>query len=286
MVIYFYRYQLQRLLQLRPFCSDTQHRYILGDAFIEGEDWAQVSSTVQILQLFNKYSKKLQSTSTTLSDFYGYWIIIRIKLSQAQDSFSLNLLQEMNRYNDLLMENPVILSAIYLDPRYQRGIKEKKSLAIEFLASLYSKIDRVTTENLNQSNAVQEEIGNQEESDSYEDLNKYLDACITADSSTRAEIVVEEKERMKLLLEDFWNVRAPLNSSILDFWEKNKNSRPELYKLATVIFAVPPTQTTVERAFSTLALTLTSHRTKMSDDTLQNILLIRLNIGLEDNSDT
>lgn len=58
---------------------------------------------------------------------------------------------------------------------------------------------------------------------------------------------------------------------------KKKKSLPELYKLASVVYAIPPTQSTVERAFSSLPIVLTSHRTRLGSDVLQNIFLIRLN---------
>lgn len=55
------------------------------------------------------------------------------------------------------------------------------------------------------------------------------------------------------------------------------HTKPVLYKLASVVHAVPPTQTTIERAFSAMALILTHLRTNLSDNNLVNILMIRLN---------
>lgn len=58
---------------------------------------------------------------------------------------------------------------------------------------------------------------------------------------------------------------------------------PELYRLASVIHSVPPTQTTVERTFSALALILTPLRTNLFDTALENILSLRLNRELFEN---
>lgn len=49
--------------------------------------------------------------------------------------------------------------------------------------------------------------------------------------------------------------------------------------------AIPPTQASVERTFSALALVLTSHRTNLGDEILENILLVRLNHDLSINHD-
>lgn len=79
------------------------------------------------------------------------------------------------------------------------------------------------------------------------------------------------------VIRKFDGQKEPLNTSVLDFRKKNRLNENELYKLSSVLFAIPPTQTSVERAFSSLALVLTPHRTLLSDDTLENILLIRTN---------
>lgn len=56
-----------------------------------------------------------------------------------------------------------------------------------------------------------------------------------------------------------------------------KHSHPELYEVATLLLSVPSNQVSVERSFSALGLVLTDKRTKMHDDTLENILIIKLN---------
>lgn len=273
---------MERLLTLKHFC-ETIDVDALTEMVLSPAEWSRVEQVLAVLGPFNTFTKKLQSTTTTLSDFYGYWMLIRIKLSQAEDSLSRDLLDEMNRYHEMLMENPVILASIYLDPRYQRGLKEKKSLAIAFLVELYSRIERVEAKTITSSAVT--DGGVEEESDCdgnriYEDLENYLNACQSIDQTSC--IDVDERLRIEALLRQFWNVRAPLQTSVLSFWEKNKMEMPILYKLAAVMNAIPPTQTTVERAFSALALTLTSHRTRLGDTALQNILLLRLNNDLYD----
>lgn len=251
------------------------------------EEWDHVSQAVDNFRSFNNYSKKLQSITTTLSDFYGYWMIMKIKLSKADDPLSHNMLEEMNKYHDMLMENPVILASLYLDPRYQRGLKEKKSLAIDFLVDLYARQTRVE-QIYNAAHTIIDvmEEKDDNESNSFEELDNYLNASKSIDPSNNIQTNSDTIAEVRALLEQFWNVQAPLKSSVLDFWEKNKIDRPILYQLSSVLNAIPPTQTTVERAFSVLALTLTSHRVRLGDDCLQNILLIRLNsdVCTEDNT--
>ncbi|XP_043867344.1 uncharacterized protein LOC122757843 [Drosophila mojavensis] len=67
------------------------------------------------------------------------------------------------------------------------------------------------------------------------------------------------------------------NVNVLNFWRERKSTHPELYALSKVCFAIPPTQVTIERAFSSLKLVLADNRNRLNHDTLENILLVKLN---------
>jgi hAT family C-terminal dimerisation region len=72
--------------------------------------------------------------------------------------------------------------------------------------------------------------------------------------------------------------------TILTFWEKQKNIQPNLQKLAQVVFAVPATQVTVERSFSTLDFVFSKRRGRINEDNLENQLLVCLNRQFMDSS--
>lgn len=61
-----------------------------------------------------------------------------------------------------------------------------------------------------------------------------------------------------------------------------KKKNPVIYELAAIINAVPPTQTSVERAFSTLGFVFDCRRTRISEEILEHILTIKLNHNLFD----
>ena len=52
---------------------------------------------------------------------------------------------------------------------------------------------------------------------------------------------------------------------------------PLLYEASQVVFAVPATQVSVERAFSALKLILQPQRVHLNSKSLQNILFVRFN---------
>lgn len=250
-------------------------------------EWATVEDIVSILAPFDKYTKKLQSETVTLSDFFGFWLSLRIKTSKRTDELSTELIKQMNFWHEKLTENPAIVAAVYLDPRYQRATGEFKQLAIDFLVRLHFKQKRIESRGMNEQG--DDEPGgsniNENSDNSLDEIEEYLSAysstCFT-NSTSNVDCIGEEEEELRIreILEDFYGQKEQLSVNILDYWNNHRNKWPELYKLASVVFAIPPTQTTVERAFSSLVLILTARRTRLHGDILQNILLVRLNSKL------
>lgn len=138
-------------------------------------EWSQVQNIISILEPFNEDSKKLKSKNATLSDFFGYWTILRIKISKSNDQLSQRLLVQMDRYHSMLIEHPTMIATVYLDPRFQRGLGVKKSLAVKFLADLYQKIIRL--ESAEDETAPNETYKNSNNNETYDGLDEYLDAC-------------------------------------------------------------------------------------------------------------
>lgn len=279
-------FQLNRLLDLQSFCDSdiVRHNRQINRLLLSESEWEEVQALVMVLSPFNKHTKSLQSEKTTLSDFFGYWTMMRIKLAKASDELSQKMLIEMNKYHEMLMDNPAIVAAIYLDPRYQRGLKDKKPLAIQFLVNLYQRMQKVENfvDSEERAEAIESDHNTAEtnDSDSFDDMNRYLDACnsIEPQNNVNSNTFNENNESLITnLLKQFDGVSEQLKSTIWEIWERKKQTDPELYNLAMTVFSIPPTQTTVERSFSALAIVLNSHRTRLADNSLENILLVRLN---------
>lgn len=282
--------QLNRLVSLQSFCDSNQVKANKNiRAFLLSEsEWDGVHQLVYTLKPFDKYTKALQSERVTLSDFFGYWTMLRIKVAKVNDNLSANLLLRMNDYHEMLMENPSILGAVFLDPRYQRGLTNKQPAAIQFLVNLYLRMQVVESDTVEQEIVEVDVVDDMSEDDSLEDMNVFLNACGSVHQNNNNNIVnnnvSNNKEQFisELLTKFIGIVPQDLKKSIWEIWETKQQSDPELYHLATAVFSIPPTQTTVERAFSSLPIILNSHRTRIGDTTFQNILLVRLNRDLID----
>ncbi|KAF0746498.1 zinc finger BED domain-containing protein 4-like [Aphis craccivora] len=65
--------------------------------------------------------------------------------------------------------------------------------------------------------------------------------------------------------------KLPYSEDIITFWKNKKNEMPELYQLSKVLMAVPTTQVSVERLFS-------SSKSSLGADVLQQIMILRSNL--------
>lgn len=273
--------QLLRLLELKEFCfsliDDAVNLKKIDSYLLSESEWTAVERLVSILKPFYNCTIKLQSENCTLSDFYGYWLSISHKLTTITHypDFIEKLKNQMNDYQNRLLDNPVLISAVYLHPRYQRSLpREKRQIAVLFLSGLYRKAISFESE----ENTVNDQ---QPDADIDESFIEFLESlgCDGAgnERTTQSESEIRNHLDINTLLKNFNGIQVNLGVAVLDFWKMNKTTRPELFKLAQIIFAVPPTQTSVERAFSVFAIIFTPRRNQLGDRVLQDILLVRLN---------
>lgn len=180
-----------------------------------------------------------------------------------------------------------IFAAVFLDPRYQILLTPvMKEKAINHICQLQNKIcsleldDPQTSEPSTHDNLTNLfETGEISEGDELENLLKEneeqpasTDQPLTYDNRNRQDI--------KLVLQKFDGFkRLPKSQDVFKFWETLKSSTQFniLYQLANIVLAVPATQVTVERSFSTLKFVLSTLRSAIEPDLLEDILLINLN---------
>lgn len=123
-----------------------------------------------------------------------------------------------------------------------------------------------------------------------DDLDMYLSAFFEEDDipmgvshsidesvlSQIKELEIREKVPIMKLKDGLKNAQF----DILKYWESQKITSPILYRLAMVVLAAPSTQVSVERAFSGLKLILTDHRMRLTEKSVENLLVLKLNSDL------
>lgn len=240
-------------------------------------EWELVEKIKTVLEPFAHLTTLMQKEVISLSDFFGGWAKLKMNLAKfPENELADKLLSQMKLREKDLFNNPILNAAVFLDPRYQKFMpNENKDNAIQFLQRLNEKIKSLedTARYNNSEGTLNSESNELEEflSTIYEDTNN------SPTSSAQQQTSNPPDENIQTKLKSFIGISMSMNESIFDYWDKSKHAQPELYKLASIIHSVPPTQTTVERAFSAMALILSPLRTTLNDKNLENILLIRLN---------
>ena len=168
-----------------------------------------------------------------------------------------------------LMSNSTFLSALYLDPRFQVVLSiEEEALAVQHLNTVWVKLLDLQS----QSNNDFHQEGNQS---LLEPSTSSVESSITQTIDDEREIMLAETERDRrqqqraryiqtradisnILQKISYHPRLSSKENILSFWDKKAMVEPQLSRLARVVFAVPATQVSVERLFSSLKYILSN----------------------------
>lgn len=250
--------------------------------------WSSFKEIVLIMQIPYKATIALQKQDLTLSDAFGIWLKMSIHLQVpamkrlCKTNFANCLINALDERKKTIFNNPAMLSAIYLDPRFQCEILRDKRMtgqAIEVLSNLWRRISSLTPELSNESmiNCSKESSGLNISID-FDDpdvLDKYLSRghnSLDVQPAAACKNVCVETE-----IELFQAEKLPSNTSVISFWKSVKEQNQHLYELAKVIYAIPPTEVQIERDFSMLQFIFSQRRQSLSTEILEAILTINLN---------
>lgn len=282
-----------RLIDLYPFCIKYSGDFT--ELWLEEIDWKTIKDLLTILKPINELFMCLQQRDLTLSDFFCCWIMCKKKiLSLKNDSpYSSMFLAALAKHSYKVMNCETMYACLYLDPRYHIFLdSDQKLTATNHLLRIYiyykkhfcpnivfpvvndapEKILKSSEKVLSELEKYIIEIEERKQSEVDSSINK------TPETTSSSDRISQEKLkyiRDKLMLFGTNISRMPIDTDILKFW--NENPDEELSKLAKIVFSVPATQVTVERAFSTLKFILTDKRDNIDEKLLEDILLIRLN---------
>ncbi|XP_065321217.1 uncharacterized protein LOC135928689 [Gordionus sp. m RMFG-2023] len=260
---------LERLILLKPNIEDfftEQSDYLLT------EDWKEIITIVEILKPLKIVTKQFQSEQLTLTDFYAAWLRCCIELEKNPNHFAQLLYSCLKNREERFIKNEILLAAIYLDPRYKVLLSDDdKICAKKHLVNLWRRIKSLTTPILS------DDISSDEVIEQEDDLEKLIQLKERQEKIFKRGPTIAEKSIGTIITRFSDYKRLDKKENILHFWESAKLEHPELYILSKILFAVPATQVSVERSFSHLKFILSPHRSRMSEQLLEDIMLIRLN---------
>lgn len=293
-------FSLSSLLRLEGFLRQDQDDDD-DEAVLTDDDWCAIHALLETLEPPMVATKKLQAEQLTLGDAYGVWLECKLKLNKQCSPLAQEISRNMTKRekretfarsnreragqekNPPLFENPGFLSALFLDPRYFSCLEEDDVVqAKSWLKDLWVRISRSkTTENLEE----EEENEQSEEVDDILDDEDELSALIRErDSRRRRESSDHQRVQDITNILDSYYIQTPLLKDrtypILKYWEERKFVNPELYELAKIVHAIPATQVSVERLFSSLRFILNRLRSCLSSQMVEDLVVIFSNSAL------
>lgn len=249
--------------------------------------WAELDSLIAALKPAAIVTKQFQSPSLTLTDFFGIWINLRLKMQQMVNSSNIvqQLFNAIKARENSVLANPIVLAAVCLHPRLKVLLSnDQTQLAINVLINLWERLKKIKSKRDDALNELEESgnswTGNNSALELY--LLQMENAAGLSNRGNSTDAIENESTShdLKKIIDTFVKSKqssANQRTGIIDFWLKRKASDPELYQLACIVNNIPATQVVVERNFSGLACILTPKRTNLLDQNLENILLCKLN---------
>lgn len=283
---------LENLLLLKDFCQELTVTNFQNFVTLRDDEWKKIEEICVALRPSKICTMKLQSEQLTLSDFFGIWYETKLATEAIRTSFAVFIVQQMKFREQKLLDNDVLLSAVFMDPRYKILLdKTQIERAKNHLKDVWAKMITINhDENLNKTDndasssnsSVHSNSSTASTHDEFENIlrlkerqHHLVNLCLT--SSRESDLFFLRQIEHKLQAYDIEQKRLNRRSNILQFWNEQNNNQPELYKLAMIVLSVPATQVSVERLFSGLKFILSPLRTNTKEDILEDQLLVGAN---------
>jgi len=275
---------LERLSLLKDYCTELAVTKFEKFETLTDAEWAKIEEVCQTLQPVKTYTEKLQAEQLTLTDFFSNWLETKLTMKKMNTAFAMLIFDFMVCREKYLLENDVLLSALFLEPRFKILEETQIEKAKIHLKHLWAKMMALQEDLTLNSDSQKSSSGSKSTSD-FESLLKlkeiYHNSNILQSSSSS---VVQlhghlSLRRIEILLESYnqEQKRISRKTNILEFWQAKSTTHPKLYKLAMVVLAVPATQVSVEQLFSGLKFVLSPQKTNVDESILEDQLLVRAN---------
>ena len=247
------------------------------DADYKWIDWVKLEEIRNALEYSARATVIFQREQLIISDFYLEWLKCKYNTRKCNTKFSETVYENLEKRGIYYSDHVVIHSALFLDPRYQGLLSfDERARAKLHLMMLWSRIESLSDkEKLKYSSFPREKNVNSNNDDNFAG---FIDVLKRKNKMVDGYKCIERDFNIMAVLEGFDGV-SEIDSAYptLKYWMEKKEVHPQLYLLTNVIYGAPATQVTVERAFSSLKYILSSLRENISEETLENILMIRLN---------
>ncbi|XP_021694276.1 uncharacterized protein LOC110674301 [Aedes aegypti] len=245
------------------------------DNEVTSKIWEFIEHYVQAFEPLDICTKKLQERHVSLSDFYIAWLkTINAVRNMFSNPFAQKLTKALTDRLIKLKMSQAFQMALYMDPRLNylnsKLFNDEEKLHVQACIK----------DTWNRIRKLQPSSGPGISTEKNANVNSQFDDFVTelyGGTLSKTDNEATDSSFAQQLKALDAEPRQDHTYDVFKHWLKRRETHPELFEVAMVVLATPSNQVSVERAFSALALILTSHRVGLGPDALEDILIIKLN---------
>lgn len=241
-------------------CNEFGYKFDVDNVF-----WEQMEEIVSTLQPVYNLTIDMQRVGYGLADMFIGWLRVkkslnRIANGESQFNLAAKLIEKMDQRASSLLKTPLLLCAVYLDPRIMLALTdEQKTDAAMDLVKIHERITDARRMN-NEPHL----------DDTLDEIQKDFQSRQNGNRSS-SDLLLKELSIFET--EGSYDIRAP----VMKFWTANADKYKLIRPLADLLHAVPSNQCCTECSFSSFSYIRSKHRMRMSPQNVSNVLMVRLN---------
>ena len=278
---------IKRFLELR----DSIEELGVVSLHLSSTTWSSLEELLFVLEVPYAVTLKLQAENLTSGVFMKEWCSLKHTLHKKQTPLALEILKSMEKREVSLFQNKLFLAGVFVDPRYRILLSEEqmevakaglievalKSHHCSILVSNSSSTENAVAESIQVNNIIRSSTSSpvSEEDDFEKELDlleqRRLPGTCTSSKTNAINQVMQELNS---------NIEKMIQSGRLkgkNVWKIIANLEEPLQTTAKILSAMPVTQVSVERLFSSMKFILNDQRSSTKQDLLEAILLLRAN---------
>lgn len=252
---------------------------------------------IRVLAVAHNATIYFQNKTITLSDVYSRWMGMQLHLEHLdvakkspKTGFAKHLFVTTKSKKERIFNNPLMSCALFLDPRFHSEIcqnPQKVAQAKENMLTIWRRLNILRSNEITaqaestnvSSGSVESDFDEQGAIAIY--LQRHSQSQSQSHQQQNENIPMQNVgEDIETIIEVYQPSSIPQNSKILEYWESVKEEHSELYRIAMVVFSIPPTEVAIERDFSHLDCVFTKRRGNLCQSRLEEIFVIHLNSDL------
>ena len=276
---------IKRLLELRESIGELS--LLSPELHISLAMWSSLDDIGSVLEMPYSVTVNLQAESLTPGAFLKEWCALKRILHKRETRLAEEIVSSMEKREEALLRNKLFLAGVFVDSRYQILLTPQQ------MENAKIGIHEITLKNYHCSRSVSKLTSSSIESEKVPDcVASHNQSSTSEDDEFERELDLIEQRRsssMRSNANDVLNkTTQELNKNIEKMieigqlkgetvWDVIKQLEEPLLTTAKILSAMPVTQVSVERLFSSMKFILSDQRLSMTQELLESILYLRAN---------